>query len=124
MPEYGYRFFYFSKNMEEKACIRRWVLETLEGILKGEIEKSTFGNIRLNYVVYFDNIVTDEIFVQVYSKSDHRWMWMDRDYFKFQDYFKNYYEMITRTWIGDMVNDITEVILTQDDADTNKTVIE
>lgn len=122
MPEYGYRFFYFSKNMEEKACIRRWVLETLEGILKGEIEKSTFGNIRLNYVVYFDNIVTDEIFVQVYSEKEHRWI--DRDYFKFQDYFKNYYEMITRTWMGDMVNDITDFILAQDDADTNETVIE
>ena len=110
--------------MEEKTCIRRWVLETIEGILKGDTEKSTFGNIRLNYVVYFDNIVTDEIFVQVYSKSEDRWMWMDRDYFKFQDYFKNYYEMITRTWIGYMVDDITDFILAQDDADTNKTISE
>ena len=108
--------------MEEKTCIRRWVLMTLEGILKGDTEKSTFGNIRLNYVVYFDNIVTDEIFVQVYSKSERRWI--DRDYFKFQDYFENYYEMITRTWMVDMVNDITDFILAQDDADTNETVIE
>ena len=108
--------------MEDKISVRSWVRETLEEILKGKIEKSTFGNLRLNYVVYFDNIVTDEIFVQVYSKSERRWI--DRDYFKFQDYFKNYYEMITRTWMGDMVNDITDFILAQDDADTNETVIE
>jgi len=106
----------------DKQKVRNWVLETLEGILKGDTEKSTSGNIRLNYVVYFDNIVTDEIFVQVYSKSERRWM--DRDYFKFSDYFKNYYEMITRTWMVDMVNDITDFILAQDDADTNETVIE
>lgn len=104
----------------EKLNVRSWVRETLEGILIGEINEGTFGNVKLCYCEYFDNILTSELFIKVHSNGK----WNEREYFKFGDYFSNYYEMITRMWLNDMVNDVTDYIMSQKDIDTSNNVIE
>lgn len=104
----------------DKINIRSWVRETLEGILKGEINESNFGNVKLWYCEYFDNIISSELFIKVHSNGK----WNEREYFRFCDYFTNYYEMMTRVWLNDMVNDVTDYIMSQKDIDTNNFVIE
>lgn len=108
------------EKLMEKLNVRSWVRETLEGILIGEINEGTFGNVKLCYCEYFDNILTSELFIKVHSYGK----WNEKDYFRFSDYFSNYYEMITRMWLNDMVNDVTDYIMSQKDIDTSNNVIE
>lgn len=97
----------------EKVEVRKWVRETLEDILKDEIDESTNGNVKICIHKYFDSIVASEIHIEVQSVTKEGINWEDRCYLDFCDYFSNYYEMITKPWFSDMVTDLTDSIIEQ-----------
>lgn len=92
----------------EKVEIRRWVGETLELILKDEIIASTLGNeLKICLFDDYDGIWKSEIHIMKIVNGK----WETCNYFRFTKYFSNNWDMITRPWISDMINDITDEVM-------------
>ena len=91
-----------------KTEVRTWAQETVKNIFKGEIEESIKSNIKIT----FD--YDDEDGFWASGICVRQWLngkWEICDYFYFYSYYGNYWELVTKPWVGEMIDDITDEVM-------------
>ena len=96
------------KQNYSKTEVRTWVQETVKNIFKGEIEESIKSNIKIT----FD--YDDEDGFWASTIVVRQWLngkWEICDYFFFYSYYGNYWELVTKPWVCDLIKDITDLVV-------------
>lgn len=93
--------------MYEKQDIRRWVRDTIKLFMDGEKEESTGPDMKICYEENFSNSMHSKIHIK--EKVDGKWV--IRATFMPSKYFNGQWDMITIPWICDLVNDISDVVM-------------
>ena len=94
----------------EKQSVRRWVLETLKSMINGEYDECEDDFIKFKIYRFADDfggLWSSDFEIQVLDKDG----WRGVRSFTFNEYFFSDWDLITRPWINDMANDITDVVV-------------
>lgn len=90
-----------------KTEVRTWVQETVESIFKGEIKESIMSNVKIQFWYDGDEFWDSTIVVRhLYNGK-----WEICNEFFFTRYFANYWNMVTKPWVDDMIGDITDEVM-------------
>lgn len=91
-----------------KTEVRTWVQETVENIFKGEIKESIKSNIKITFE-YDDEDGFWGSDICVRQRLNGKWELCE--YFYFNSYYSNYWNLVTGPWVTDMICDITSEVM-------------
>ena len=96
------------ENNYTRQEVRTWVQDTVENIFKGNITEDTKNNIKLIFELDDeDGFWGSDICVR--QRLNGKWELCE--YFYFNSYYSNYWNLVTGPWVTDMICDITSEVM-------------